>query len=238
MARNNPLFYISGLISLSLFTFFLAIFIYMLIGSSQIDSYALKKDNFISISMDIQPKKSKSAKKSVQPTPVESAVSDIPQDVDINDLFSDVWTKKIQKKKVQPKDSKRIIDIQKKIKTTEANSVESISQKVNDLDNAKTSDENSPASSANEVNEYLARIQALVYKYFNVPSNSEGYSVMAYIELNSIGKVMDFRILTYSANEALNAEVDKIKDRLRSVVFPINPQNKSFSTKVILRSKE
>jgi len=209
-----------------------------MINSSQIDSYALKKDNFISISMDIQPKKSKSAKKNLQPTPVESAVSEIPQDVDVNDLFSDVWTKKIKKKKIQPKDSKRIIDIQKKIKTTEANSVESISQKVNDLDNANTTDENSPASTANEVNEYLAKIQALVYRHFNVPPNSEGHSVMAYIELNSIGKVMDFRILTYSANDALNAEVDKIKDRLKSVVFPINPQNRSFSTKVILKSKE
>ncbi len=237
MARNNPLFYISGFISLSLFTFFLAIFIFMMIRSSEIESFALSKDNYISISMDIQPKSSSSAKKSVQ-TPVESAVSETPQDVDVNDLFSDVWTKKIQKKKVQPKDSKRIIDIQKKIKTTEANSVESIAQKVNDLDNVKSNQENSPSSTGNEVNEYLAKIQALVYKYFSVPPNSEGYSVMAYIELNSIGKVMDFRILTYSANDALNAEVDKIKDRLKSVVFPINPQNKSFSTKVILKSKE
>lgn len=209
-----------------------------MISSSNINEYALEKDNYISISMDIQPKSSKSAKKSLQPTPVESSVSEMPQDVDVNDLFSDVWTKKIQKKKIQPKDSKRIKDIQKKIKTTQANSVESISEKFNELDNSKLNEENSPSSTANEVNEYLAKIQALVYRYFNVPPNSEGYSVMAYIELNSIGKVMDFRILNYSANDALNAEVDKIKDRLKSVVFPINPQNKSFSTKVILKSKE
>ena len=209
-----------------------------MISSSNINEYALEKDNYISISMDIQPKSSKSAKKSLQPTPVESSVSEMPQDVDVNDLFSDVWTKKIQKKKIQPKDSKRIKDIQKKIKTTQANSVESISEKFNELDNSKLNEENSPSSTANEVNEYLAKIQALVYRYFNVPPNSEGYSVMAYIELNSIGKVMGFRILNYSANDALNAEVDKIKDRLKSVVFPINPQNKSFSTKVILKSKE
>ena len=238
MARNNTLFYISGFVSLSLFTFFLAIFIYMMIKSSQIQSFALSKDNYISISMDIQPKNTKSAKKSVQPTPIESTVPEISQDVDVNDLFSDVWTKKVQPKKVQPKDSKRIKNILKKIKTTEANSVESISQKINDLDSAKSNQENSQSSTANEVNEYLAKIQALVYRYLSVPPNSEGYSVMAYIELNSIGKVMDFRILTYSANEALNREVDKIKDRLKNVVFPINPQNKSFSTKVILRSKE
>ena len=237
MAKNNTLFYISGFISLSLFTFFLAIFIYMMIKSSEIQSFALIKDNYISISMDIQPKSIKAAKKSVQ-TPVESAVSETPQDVDVNDLFSDVWTKKVQIKKVQPKDSKRIKNILKKIKTTESNSVEPISQKINDLDSAKSNEENLQSSTANEVNEYLAKIQALVYRYFSVPPNSEGHSVIAYIELNSIGKVMDFRILTYSANEALNAEVDKIKNRLKNVVFPINPQNKSFSTKVILRSKE
>ena len=210
----------------------------MMVKSPDIKEFALTKDNYISISMDIQPKSSKSVKKSVQPTPVESSVSETPQDVDVNDLFSDVWTKKIQKKKVQPKDSKRIKDIQKKIKTTESNSVESLSQKINDLESVKSNEKNSPTSTGNEVNEYLAKIQALVYKYFKVPPNSEGHSVLAYIELNSIGKVLDFRILTYSANEALNAEADKIKDRLKSVVFPINPQSKSFATKVILRSKE
>ncbi|MEA3370563.1 MAG: TonB C-terminal domain-containing protein [Campylobacterota bacterium] len=238
MARNNTLFYISGFISLSLFTFFLSLFIYMMISSSDTPQYALKKDNYISISMDIQAKSSQSAKKSVKPTPVESSVSEIPQDVDVNDLFSDVWTKKIEKKKAKPKDSKRIKELQKKIKTTETNSVESLSEKISDLDNTKSDEEYSPTSTANEVNEYLAKIQALVYRYFNVPPNSEGYSVLAYIELNSIGKVMDFRILTYSSNEALNAEADKIKDKLKSVVFPVNPQSKSFGTKVILKSKE
>ena len=210
----------------------------MMISSSAIDQFALKKDNYISISMDIHPQDTKSAKKSLQPTPIESSVSELPQDVDVNDLFSDVWTKKIQKKKAQPKDSKRILELQKKIKTTESNSVDSLSDKLNDLDSKKTDKENSQTSTANEVNEYLAKIQALVYRYFNVPPNSEGSSVMAYIELSSIGKVIDFRILTYSANDALNAEVDKIKNRLQNVVFPINPQNKSFGTKVILKSKE
>jgi len=190
--------------------------------------------------MNIQPKSSKSAKKSVKPTPIESAVLETPQEVDVNDLFSDVWTKKIQKKKTKtkPVNTKRIQEIQKEIKTTESNSVESISEKIDSMDSAKSNEESTPTSSGSEVNEYLAKIQALVYKYFNVPPNSEGYSVMAYIELNSIGKVMDFRILNYSANDALNSEVDKIKNRLKSVVFPINPQNRSFNTKVILKSKE
>jgi len=68
-------------------------------------------------------------------------------------------------------------------------------------------------SSANEVNEYFAKIQALVYEYFEPPQNSQGYSVRAVIELSALGKFIDFRILDYSANIALNEECDKIKDR-------------------------
>ncbi len=238
MARNNRLFYLSGFISLLIFIFFLATFLYMMLNSSSIESFALKKDNYISISMDIQPEASKATKKSVQPAPIETATPDIAQNVDVNDLFSDVWTKKIQTKKIKPQDSKRIKEIQKKIKTTEANQVESLSKKIQSLDVSKSNKENLPSSTASEVNEYLAKIQALVYKYFNVPQNSQGYSVLAYIELNALGKVIDFRILNYSGNEALNREADKIKNRLKSVVFPKNPQNKSFGTKVILKSKE
>ena len=40
---------------------------------------------------------------------------------------------------------------------------------------------------------------------------------------------MDFRILTYSANPELNQECDKIKARLKGVVFPSNPDNRSFT---------
>ena len=162
------------------------------------------------------------------------------KNIDIDDLFSDVWTKKIvqAKKKVLPDNTKRILDIQKKIKTTQDNNVKSISEKVNNIDNVKTNQEDEATSTAQEVNEYLAKIQAIVYQYFRVPHNSEGHSVKTRIDLNSLGKVLDFRVLTYSANEALNAEVDQIKNRLKHVIFPKNPQNKSSRTVVILISKE
>ena len=94
------------------------------------------------------------------------------------------------------------------------------------------------ASTSPDVNEYLAKIQAIVYQYFHVPSNSQGNSVKTVIELNSLGKVIDFRVLTYSANESLNSEVDRIGERLKYVVFPKNPQNKSSRTIIILVSKE
>jgi len=71
-----------------------------------------------------------------------------------------------------------------------------------------------------------------------VPPNSAGNSVKTVIELDPLGHMTDFRILNYSANEALNSEADKIKDRLKNVVFPKNPQNRSSRTIVVLISKE
>ena len=153
---------------------------------------------------------------------------DIPsENIDVNDLFSDVWTKKIIKKKEKPKDLKRIAQLQQQVPLSQKNVAE-----------IKEEKQVPSSSNAEEVNEYLAKIQAIVYEHFNVPANSEGNSVKALIELNSIGKLIDFRILTYSSNDVLNKEADKIKKRLLNVVFPINKQNKSTKTIVILTSKE
>ena len=240
MASNNNYFLLSGFIAFALFALFLFSFLIMMFKPSKINSYALKKDNYISISLvtpkiqKAEPKHQKKVSQTQVSVPAES------KNIDIDDLFSDVWTKKIVKTEKHKKsnNSKRILDIQKKIKTTQDNNVKSISEKVNNLENIKTNNESEASSSAQEVNEYLAKIQAIVYKYFKVPHNSEGNSVKTVIELNAFGKVLDFRILSYSSNEALNNEADKIKAKLEDVVFPKNPQNKPSRTVVILISKE
>ena len=202
---------------------------------SKINTYALKKDKYISISLELSPAKSKASKPKPQAVVKTQEVS---QDIDVNDLFSDVWTKKITKTKPKAKNNRRIDAIQKKIDTTEQNQVESLTQKFQDLEEVKTDKDNASASTASEVNEYLAKIQAIVYRHFHVPKNSQGYSVKAVIELNALGKVTDFRILSYSAHDALNLEVDKIKSRLQKVIFPMSPNKKSSRTIVILKSKE
>ncbi|MBU1659045.1 TonB C-terminal domain-containing protein [bacterium] len=243
MVRNNFIFFTSGLISLSLFVLFLALFIYMMFSRDEINQYALKKDNYISISLDSPIVETKISE--INPTVqkeeiIESVEAPVePAAVNIDDLFSDVWTKSIKKEKIKEKvDNKRLQEIQKKIPTKKSNEVTEISKKVNNLDNIEISDKNNIASSADKVNEYFANIQALVYKHFYPPQNSQGHSVKAVIELSSIGKVLDFRILSYSGNSSLNEESDKIKDRLMSAIFPVNPQNKSGSYTVILTSKE
>ncbi|EDZ61540.1 hypothetical protein SMGD1_2276 [Sulfurimonas gotlandica GD1] len=238
MGNNNSYFYISGFISLSLFAFFASLIIYMLFTKSNVDIYALKKDNYISISLNM-PEIQTSSKKSVA-TPIEENSVIEPSDVNIDDLFSDVWTKSIKKQNIVEKnvDNKRLLEIGKKFKTIDKNSVKPVSEKLTDNSVVEKSDDSQKISTANAVNEYLAKIQALVYQNFVPPQNSQGHSVKAIIELSAIGKVMDFRILTYSANSSLNDECDKIKDRLLGVLFPANPQNKSGNYVIMLTSKE
>ena len=240
MASNNNYFLLSGFIAFSLFALFLFSFVIMMFQPSKINAYALKKDNYISISLVTPKIKTTQAKRQEKVSKTQTSIPVESKNIDIDDLFSDVWTKKIVKTKklTKPDNLKRILDIQKKIKTTQDNDVKSISEKVNNLENVKTNKESEASSSAQEVNEYLAKIQAIVYKYFKVPHNSQGNSVKTVIELNAFGKVLDFRVLSYSSNKALNDEADKIKARLEHVIFPKNPQNRSTRTVVILISKE
>ena len=235
MDNTEKYFYLSGFISVTIFTVFLVSFFYMIFHSSKINTFAMNKDTFISISLDalkVKAVKSQKAAKSFTPV-VEKTV--VPKSIDVNDLFSDVWTKKITKPK--PKNNRRIAQIQKKLKTSSQNKAEKFDELIKD-DKSLQSEQSLSSSTANEVNEYLAKIQAIVYKYFHVPLNSQGHSVKAHIMLNALGRLVDFRILQYSDNQALNDEADKIKQRLQSVIFPINPQNKSSDTIVILTSKE
>jgi len=251
MARNNSYFAISGFISLSLFIFFLSLFFMMIFSSPKINTFALKKDDYISISLELINTTTTKTKKDVEVikeeievpkkevvTPKEDAQSvEEVKNIDIDDLFSDVWTKDINVKKVKKKvDNKRLELINKKIKTKKNNSVKPSSSNASNSESETSSDKNKKSSSGDEVNEYLAKIQAIVYKYFYPPNNSQGHTVKAVIELNAIGKIIDFRILSYSSNQALNQECDKIKDRLVGVLFPKNPQNRSSSTIVNITS--
>lgn len=106
--------------------------------------------------------------------------------------------------------------------------MESITEKVQNIDTSKNNQEQQTSSSADEVNEYLAKIQAIVYQNFSPPMNSEGNVVKIVLELDAFGKLLDCRVLNYSSNEALNQEADNIRERLLSVIFPKNPDNRSF----------
>jgi protein TonB len=243
MAKDNFYFYISGLISLSFFALVTLTFFYMLFNNTDIKSYAFEKKDFISVSIKtvdvVKPKASK---------PISSAPKDITvpeqlnENVNIDELFSDVWTKDIKnqkQKKQEPKiDSKRYNEIARKVKASKENKVESFSEKISKITNSKDSSENEQTSSADEVNEYLAKIQATIYNHFNPPSNTQGKSAQVVIEFSAIGKMIDFRILRYSDSDSFNEEIRRVKERLKSVVFPKNPNNMNYTLTTNIISKE
>lgn len=235
MDKNNFYFYISGGISLSLFFIVIGSFSYMLFSDSKVQTFALNKKDYISISLNTNFDETNS-KNSIQKDITVPEV--IEENLNIDDLFSNVSTKKISKKKIIKSDAKRYNEIARKVKTSKKNDVELLSDKINNMNIQESNNKQNNDSSANEVNEYLAKIQAIVYRHFNPPENSQGYTVKAVIELSALGKVLDFRILNYSTNVALNQECDKINNRLRGVLFPLNPDKNSFTTIVNLKSDE
>ena len=244
MVKNTPLFIVSGLFSLLLFLSLVIIVFYMGFINSKKPIYALKKDNYVSVSIDFiqaTPKKQKVLKEEKE-NPVK-AVNDTPvieeKKIEIEDLFSNIWTKDIKKiqKKESIKTKRRILDITKKIKTIDEKNPSKVA-KLSEMLDSNISKEFKKVSTGTEVNEYLGKINAIVYKHFNPPANSEGNSVKARIDLSAMGTLLDFTILSYSSNNNLNEECDKIKDRLKSVVFPLNPNNQTSVTVVILTSKE
>jgi len=237
MARNNSYFLFSGLISLALFAIVLSLFFLMMFSASKINTYALKKDDFISVSLEMVSVPMKKVNKEVIEIKEETVAEEV-KEVDIGNLFSDVWTKDITIEKKKPKkiDNKRLELIQKKIKTSKNNVAQKQEEIINNNEATVSDNKSQKNSTANEVNEYLARIQAIVYKYFEPPANSQGHTVKALIELSAIGKVQDFRVLAYSSNQALNLECDKIKSRLSGVLFPENPEGVTSTTIVNITS--
>ena len=235
--NNNYYFYLSGGISLGLFFLFLFVFITMLMSNPEIKSYALKKDNYISISLDVViPQTIKNAK--VQEKKIESISEEIENDLSIDDLFSDVTTKTITKKKIDKIDNKRFQEITKRVKTAKLNKVDSMNEKINSIQDSNIAKVTKQSSTADEVNEYLARIQAIIYENFNPPQNTQGKSAKVIIELSAIGKMLDFRIAKPSDNEDFNKELNKIKNRLQGVLFPSNPNNENFRLITIITSKD
>ena len=228
MGNEQRYFYLGGLLSLGLFCLFSALFIILLFQSSKPTSYALKKDRFISVSVVVH--ESKPAPKK-QHKVIKQEVVSAPatnNNIDVNDLFSDVWTPKIETKPKKKKvNSKRIQEISKRIKTSTKKHNSSLSQKLQNIQEVQSFNEHT-TSTAEEVNEYLAKIQAVVYESFHPPVNSQGSVVRIVIELDALGKMRDFRVLNYSNNDALNQEADRMKQRLLNVLFPPNPDGKLF----------
>jgi len=231
MDKSNKYFFFSGLISLSLSSLILLFFFQMIFSTKKTKVYALKKDNFISVSFEMPKKKEPIQKTVKEKAVVQETEPVVSKPVDVQNLFSDVWTKKIKpQKKIKKKQvNKRLQEVLTKTKT-----ITRVKKKISTQPKEVTN----VVSTGDEVNEYRAKIQSIVYNNFNPPPNSQGNTVVAVIFLGAMGKVDDFRILRYSENKLLNDECDRLKLRLINKLFPKNPDNKSGNYKIILTSKE
>lgn len=244
--HNDYYFYLSGFLSLSLFILVLFVTLFFVMFKEKPKVFALTKDKYIAVSIDITPKqKSKnSAKPAPKPTPKPAAKPKPSEPApDISDLFSNVKSPKLASKpKVQKKqvDTKRIAAIEKRIKTSQKTTSENAQQKIKELALVKPSIEISGASSssAHEVNEYYAKIQALIYDNFFPPVSTEGSVAQVKIYLSAQGKLLDFRVLTPSGNTLFNKEVDALAQRLSGVTFPISPDVQEETLSIYLTVQE
>lgn len=85
---------------------------------------------------------------------------------------------------------------------------------------------------------YKGKIQATIYTYFHPPAGSEGFSARVKLTLSANGKLLGYRVVSYSNNNSFNGEVDWLKERLNSIVLPSNPSGDKAVFEVILTAKE
>jgi len=253
--QDDRYFYAGGFISLSLFVVILALFSYVVLHKKDNNVFAMKKDNYISVSLNAVPvKPSKNdAKPDPKPTPVEppkaepepevAEATPEPVNTDVSSLFDDVWTQSADTKvvkKVEKVDAKRLAAIEKRIVTKKSQKSQKASESIKALSLVKPSIEvvGASASTAPEVNEYLAKIHALVKSKFYPPASTEGESAKVRVKFDAYGKLTGYRVLVYSRSTMFNEEVDHLQKRLARMKFPENPDKKSISLEIILTVEE
>lgn len=244
-ANNERYFFVSGLISISLFVGLVMLAGFSLFLSPKTEQFAMIQSNVINISIATdEPSVSKESVPEHQSEPVAEPLIEEKPNVaesvpDISDLFSQVPSEKTAKKR--PDDLKRneqLNALEKEVLQRKETS--RFSDKVNNLTLAKPSIKMiaQGASTGPVVNEYHAKIQGLVYTYFRPPNDSIGQSARISMVISASGKLISYKILRYGSINSFNHEVDWLKDRLNGVRFPEHPEGKDAVLEFILTAKE
>lgn len=237
----------SGLITFFILGVILSFFLSGLLKTSQPEAFALTKSDVISISLDeaISPVSKVTAPHDVQPPSpaipteetkqVERVVKEtVPE---INDLFSTV---KVTKSKPKPvENAKQLAELnalEEKVLTTNRDS--KLFDKVKTFELAKSGVKVVATSSGPVVNEYNAKIQGIIYSNFHPAAGTEGFAARVRIVLSPDGRLVSYRVISYSGNAVFNAEVDWLKERLRQVGLPTHPQGQEAVFEIILTAKE
>ncbi len=239
--KNDSYFYLSGLLSFLLFALVFVLAFTVIAEEERLISFAMKKDTVVTISLDNL--KTKKIVKKNRPQPKSSPKPKVVEKTstpDISSLFASVNAKKVQKKKKveKVKINKEILKkLNKKAESVEKNKIVDANEKIKELDFSKVEipQEAQSDSTADEVNEYYARVQALVYDNF-FPVNSQD-SAKVKICIGSNGTLLRYVVVQYSNSTAFNSEVDSVKDRLASVSMPKPPSEKNSCFALRLTAK-
>ena len=263
MVNDTKYFYLSGLISFLLFFTVIFLFIYTIVMQDKIKTFALKKDTYVSISLNtidtskikndtkkpidkIKPKpttnkkpKEKKSEKVDKPKPSP----DVKENRSASNLFSKVKTKQIAhkgKKIIKKFDAKKLNTINKRITTAKASEKTDASEKLEKLDLQEKISEvgGQSVSRAPEVDVYFAKVHAFVYSNFHPNAQSANQIAKVRINLSSSGKMSDFKVLVLSSDESLNEEIERLRQRLLRLTFPQHPDNKAIDIDIILKAKE
>jgi protein TonB len=250
-STKERFFFISGLISLSFFALLVLLVGYSLLSSTRIEQFAMVRSDTVSISVALsdetpqaQPQSPQTPPPAAEPEPKTEAVEETkPQKAEpvpeISDLFSQVKPKNEPKKPQEStKRNEALAALEKELSTP--------TEKQRFTDRVKNIELSRPGlkmvvqggSTGPVVNEYHAKIQGLVYTHFHPPAGSQGQAVRVRIRISAEGKLLSFRVMAYSSNPSLNQEVDWLKERLETVVFPNHPENREAHIEVILMPKE
>ena len=250
MVRNDSLFYLSGFISFLLFFSVITLFGYMLVVQEMPKSFALKKDTFIKVSIDLtQDKPIKKQKKQVKKIEESIVKKQEPQKkpaakpADFSSLFSNVKAEKIEHNITKPIKRKvndaQIKQIQKRIKTTSKRD-SNANKAIKSLEVLKSSNNKNTKtiSTASEINKRAALVTQIIYSKFLVDTSMLGNITRIYINIDSVGKLISYRILQTSSSSSLNAEAIKLEERLLHVTFPIAKDYKPYSVEFNLIPEE
>lgn len=241
----------SGLITFFILVLIFSFFVSGVLNTTKPDAFAMTKSDVISISLEDKPS-IVSTKASVHRTPSEPEPVIEPKTVDetppeenevkpvvpeINDLFATV---KVSKTKPKTPDNTRQLSELNALerKVLESNRDSKIFDKVKTLDLAKSGVKMMAPSSGPAVNEYNAKIQGIIYANFHPASGTEGYAARVRISLSPDGRLLAYRVISYSGSAVFNAEVDWLKERLRQVGLPPHPQGQEAVFEIILTAKE
>ena len=246
-SNQERYFFLSGLISFSLFIIFILLAGYSLVLPPKIEQLAMVQSDVINVSIAFTETKATEQHEpepSIMPTEPE-AVQEAPKPAEpesvpeISDLFSHVKPDKMLKKKEdEAKRNEQLNAMEKEL--LERHETPRFSEKVSKVSLAKPSVKmvSQGGSTGPIVNEYHAKIQALVYTYFRPPSGSVGEAARVRMSISATGKLIAYRVLSYSGNSSFNNEVDWLKDRLSSIHFPEHPDGKEAILDFILTAKE